>query len=120
MGKHKPVFMSHNDCGDYVVVTNAAGLHFTGDKMKQKSYYSHSGYPGSLKRLSAEQMMDRAPEKVLMKAVRGMLPKNRLRNDRMARLKVFAGNKHPYVQNIGRSYEKMPQREFDLSSLYEP
>ena len=117
MGKHKPSYVSHADHGDYVVVTNAHQLQFTGDKLKQKGYYRHSGYPGGLVRVSAQTMMERAPEEVLRRAVRGMLPKNRLRDTRLGRLKIFAGPEHPYGPNIAKSYETQPQRELDYSAL---
>lgn len=116
-GKHKPVFTSFNDCGDYVVVTNVRNLFFTGKKLQQKGYYKHSGYPGGLSRVSARDMMERDPERVLLKAVKGMLPKNRLLNDRINRLKIFANETHPYKQNISISYENVPQREFNPLKL---
>lgn len=117
MGKHKPSYVGHADHGDYVVVTNARQLHFTGDKLAQKGYYRHSGYPGGLVRVPAQTMMERAPEEVLRRAVRGMLPKNRLRDTRLGRLKIFAGTEHPYGPNIATSYEARPQRELDYSAL---
>lgn len=117
MGKHKPIFTAHHDVGDYVVVTNARRLFFTGKKLNQKGYYSHTGYPGGLKRISAKIMMERAPEMVLVKAVKGMLPKNNLRKGRLQRLKVFADESHPYEANISRSYEVMPQRLLGLGQL---
>lgn len=133
MGKHKPGYIRHVDLGDYVVVTNAAGLHFTGNKWRQKGYYRHSGYPGGLTRVPAFVLGREKPEQILLKAVRGMLPKNRLRDVRyllpsflpeysltprcrMARLKVFAGDEHPYEQNITKSYEGTPQRELDFNN----
>lgn len=117
LGKHKPIYDRTLDCGDYVVVTNARHLVFTGDKLRQKGYYRHSGYPGGLTRVPAYDMMERKPEEVLMRAVKGMLPKNRLRRLRLGRLKVFAGEETPYASNTAVSYETLPQRELDLSSL---
>lgn len=117
LGKHKPIYERTVDCGDYVVVSNARHLFFTGDKLRQKGYYRHSGYPGGLTRVPARDMMERKPEEVLWRAVRGMLPKNRLRRVRMARLKIFPDETHPYAQNIAVSYETQAQRELDLSSL---
>lgn len=114
-GKHKPIFTPHNDCGDYVVVTNVEKLFFSGHKLEQKGYYRHTGYPGGLIRVPAYDLMKRDPESILVKAVKGMLPKNRLQNDRLARLKVFVGGEHPYSQNITRSYESISQRELDLN-----
>lgn len=117
LGKHKPIYDRTLDCGDYVVVTNARHLFFTGDKLRQKGYYRHSGYPGGLTRVPAYDMMERKPEEVLIRAVKGMLPKNRLRRLRLGRLKVFAGEETPYAPNTAVSYEILPQRELDLSSL---
>ncbi|GAB7364557.1 hypothetical protein MBLNU230_g5364t1 [Neophaeotheca triangularis] len=103
MGKHKPIYNPSTDCGDYVVATNCSQLHVTGKKMQQKQYYFHNTRPGSLKQMSMERMVGKwGGGEVLRRAVRGMLPKNRLRDDRMARLKVFEGEGHPYKQNLLR------------------
>ena len=88
MGKHKPTWDPSTDCGDYVVATDCARLHVTGKKMTQKKYYSHTTRPGSLKEINMENMMAKwGGGEVLRRAVRGMLPKNRLRDVRMGRLK---------------------------------
>lgn len=88
MGKHKPTYDPSTDCGDYIVVTNCAQLKTTGRKMEQKLYYSHTTRPGSLKSLSMEKMMRKwGGGEILRRAVRGMLPKNRLRDVRLARLR---------------------------------
>lgn len=88
MGKHKPIYDPSTDCGDYVVVTGCTDLHATGKKRFQKKYYSHTTRPGSLKEITMDRMMAKwGGGEVLRRAVRGMLPKNRLRDDRMARLK---------------------------------
>ncbi|KAL3426951.1 54S ribosomal protein L23, mitochondrial protein 2 [Phlyctema vagabunda] len=101
MGKHKPTWDPSTDCGDYVVVTNCSELHTTGKKRWQKQYYRHNTRPGSLKQISMDQLMAKfGGAEVLRKAVRGMLPKNRLRDDRLARLKAFEGDAHPYKENI--------------------
>jgi large subunit ribosomal protein L13 len=101
MGKHKPTFDPSTDCGDYVVVTNCAALHVTGRKKWQKTYYRHSTRPGSLKSLTMDALMEKhGGAEVLRKAVRGMLPKNRLRDKRLARLKAFEGEAHPYKENL--------------------
>ncbi|EMC92629.1 hypothetical protein BAUCODRAFT_256128 [Baudoinia panamericana UAMH 10762] len=101
MGKHKPIYDPSTDCGDYVVVTNCSQLYATGKKMQQKKYYSHTTRPGSLKEMTMEKVMAKwGGGEVLRRAVRGMLPKNRLRDDRMARLKCFEGERHPYKQNL--------------------
>ena len=103
MGKHKPTFDPSTDCGDYVVVTNCAALHVTGRKKWQKTYYRHSTRPGSLKALTMDVLMEKhGGSEVLRKAVRGMLPKNRLRDKRLARLKAFEGEAHPYKKNLVR------------------
>ena len=92
------------DCGDYVVVENAGKLMVTGKKAEQKVYRHHTGYPGGLRTVAFKKMMAEAPERVLLKAVSGMLPKNRLRKDRLARLKVFPAAAPLYDANIAKSY----------------
>lgn len=96
MGKGKPYFVRNLDCGDYVVVVNAQEVKFTGKKEKQKVYFSHSGYPGGLRTIPVERMRKEHPERILEHAVRGMLPQNKLKDRMLTRLKVFAGEKHPY------------------------
>ncbi len=96
MGKDKVYYQPNLDCGDYVVVINAKEIEISGRKRKQKIYYRHSGYPGGLKELTFAQMMEKDPRKVVRQAISGMLPKNKLRDRRLARLKVFVNNKHPY------------------------
>ena len=95
-GKHRPTFTPHMDTGDHVVVVNAARLKVTGAKSGQKVYRRHSGYPGGLKEVSFERMMERHPERVLQHAVTGMLPKNRLGRRLIRKLKVYAGPEHPH------------------------
>ena len=103
MGKHKPIFDPSSDCGDYVVVTNCAALHTTGRKKWQKNYYRHTTRPGSLKAVTMDVLMEKhGGSEVLRKAVSGMLPKNRLRDKRLARLKAFEGEAHPYKDNLIR------------------
>jgi large subunit ribosomal protein L13 len=96
VGKDKAYYTPHLDCGDYVVAINALQVQVTGRKRKQKIYYRHSGYPGGLKAISFEQQMKKAPAKIIERAVKNMLPKNKLRDKRMARLKVFPGAEHRY------------------------
>ncbi len=96
-GKGKPQFTKHIDCGDYVVVINAAKLQVTGKKMEDKMYYKHSGYPGGLKEANLTKVMEKDPTMPIVKAVRGMLPVNKLRDDRLARLKVYAGEEHNHA-----------------------
>ncbi|CCX31572.1 mitochondrial 54S ribosomal protein YmL23 [Pyronema domesticum] len=101
MGKHKPIFNPSTDCGDYVVAVGCHDLHTTGKKKEKKKYYSHSTRPGRLQEITMERMMAKyGGGEVLKKAVSGMLPKNRLREIRLARLRVFEGPGHPYKENI--------------------
>jgi large subunit ribosomal protein L13 len=94
IGKYKPTYTAHIDGGDYVVITNAANLVVTGNKLEDKKYYHHSGFPGGIKERTLAEQIDRDPTKVIYDAVRGMLPKNKLLDDRIKRLKVFAGEEH--------------------------
>ena len=91
MGKHKPLFARNADVGDFVIVTNAAKIQVTGSKTAQKMYRSHSGYPGGLKTVSLEKLMETFPERVIEHAVKGMLPKNHLNAKMMKRLRVYKG-----------------------------
>ena len=104
MGKSKVTYTPHIDNGDYVVVTNAKKLVVTGDKMLQKKYYRHSGYPGGIKELRLEEVIEKDAGRAIVEAVKGMLPKNKLLADRMARLRVFDGEEHTHMaqnpQNI--------------------
>lgn len=100
MGKGKRDFVTNRDLGDYVVVTNASLVKVTGNKMEGKVYYSHSGYPGGLKKVHYSKLIKEQPEKVIEKAVKGMLPKNKLQSPRMNRLKVFSSEDHPYQDKI--------------------
>ncbi len=93
-GKHKPTFTPHLDCGDNVVVINAGKVRFSGNKIDQKVYYHHTGYIGGIKATSARNMLDKHPERVIFKAVKGMLPKNKLSNKILKNLRVFAGEEH--------------------------
>ncbi|MBI4101023.1 50S ribosomal protein L13 [Candidatus Microgenomates bacterium] len=95
-GKHKAMYTPHIDCGDQVIVINAAKLKLTGNKLTQKVYYRHSGYPGALKSRTAAEQLARDPTKIVTEAVKGMLPKNKLQADRLARLKVYADAKHQH------------------------
>ncbi len=95
-GKHKPEFAPHMDMGDFVVVVNAEKIKVTGNKLDQKFYYKHSGYVGGLKSRSLREMLDKKPEEVIRKAVRGMLPKNRLARQQIKKLKIYAGPAHPH------------------------
>jgi len=96
IGKHKPTFSPHLDTGDFVVVTNADKVHITGNKAKQKLYYRHSGYPGGLKSITLEKMMQTNPTRVIEHAVSGMLPHTRLGASMKKRLKIYVGETHPH------------------------
>ena len=96
-GKTKPIYTTHVDTGDFVIVVNADKVHLTGKKLDNKMYYSHSGFPGGLKTVSAGTLMRTKPEDVVMMAVEGMLPKTRLGKQMLTKLKVYAGDKHPHV-----------------------
>jgi large subunit ribosomal protein L13 len=93
-GKGKTQFTQHIDCGDYVILVNAANLVMTGDKIDKKMYYRHSGFPGGLTELTMREKMEKDPTKVVLQAVRGMLPVNKLRPARLERLKIYAGAEH--------------------------
>jgi large subunit ribosomal protein L13 len=95
-GKHNPAFSPHLDCGDFVVVVNAAEVRLTGKKREQKVYYRHTGYPGGVRQVSAGRLLGSRPEEVVRRAVKGMLPKNRLGRDLLGKLKVYAGQSHPH------------------------
>lgn len=96
-GKHKAIYTPHVDTGDYLVVVNAARIHVTGRKLKDKIYYRHSGRPGNLKEQSLEEMLARAPDRALRIAVKGMLPKNSLGNAMLRKLKIFPGPQHDHA-----------------------
>src|SRR5499425_3666113 len=96
-GKHKPTFVPHLDVGDHVVVVNAAKVHLTGRKMRDKQYRWHSGYIGGLREVNAERMLKTHPERVIEWAVQGMLPKNRLGRAMVKKLKVYRGADHPHT-----------------------
>ncbi|RMH52911.1 MAG: 50S ribosomal protein L13 [Zetaproteobacteria bacterium] len=96
-GKHRPWYTPHADCGDHVVVINAARVHVTGRKERQKRYYRHSGYPGGLKETALAELRRSHPERIIEHAVRGMMPKGPLGRRMMRKLKVYAGADHPHA-----------------------
>ena len=104
-GKNKPSYTPHVDCGDYVVVVNAEKIHVTGQKMAQKKYYRHSGYPGGLKEVTLRDQLDKFPNRVVEAAVRGMLPHNRLGRRMFKKLKVYAGPNHPHEAQQPKTLE---------------
>jgi large subunit ribosomal protein L13 len=95
-GKGKPEYTPHCDTGDFVVVVNAAKIKVTGNKLNDKIYYRHSGYPGGLRSRTLGEMLERRPEEVIRRAVKGMLPRNRLARRQLRKLKVYAGAEHPH------------------------
>lgn len=95
-GKHKPNYCTFQDTGDFVVVINADKVHLTGKKMEKKKYYDHSGYISGLRTRSAEEVLEKKPEEVVYRAVKGMLPKNTLGKAQLKKLKVYAGDSHPH------------------------
>jgi large subunit ribosomal protein L13 len=95
-GKGKPQFVEFLDSGDFVIVINADKVKFTGKKLEQKKYYSHSGYPGGIKEKLLKELMDKNPEEVVRKAVWGMMPKNKLGRAAYKKLKVYSGSQHPH------------------------
>lgn len=100
IGKHKAQYSPHMDSGDYIVVINAKDIEITGRKQDQKVYTRYSGYPGGLKTITFKRMMEKDPAKVILNAVSGMLPKNKLRDVRMTRLFVYADNNHPHTDKF--------------------
>jgi large subunit ribosomal protein L13 len=104
-GKGKPVYTPHVDTGDFVVVVNAEKIAVTGSKLDTKIYYRHSGYPGGIKQRTLREQLDRRPTEVIRKAVKGMLPKNKLASAQLTKLKVYAGPDHPHVAQAPKLLE---------------
>ncbi len=103
-GKHKPTFAAHMDNGDFVIIINADKVALTGTKLAKKMAYRHSGYPGGLTATSYAELLEKTPEKAVEKAIRGMLPKNSLGRDQIAKLKVYAGPSHPHAAQQPKVY----------------
>jgi large subunit ribosomal protein L13 len=95
-GKHKPTYTPHVDVGDFVIVVNAEKIAVTGDKREKKLYWRHSGYPGGIRSRTLGDLLEKRPEEVIRKAVKGMLPRNRLARQQLRKLKVYAGPEHPH------------------------
>lgn len=104
-GKHRADYTPHLDLGDHIVVVNAEKIEVTGDRMAQKRYFRHSGYPSGLREATLEEMLTKHPERVLRLAVRGMLPRTRLGRSQLAKLKVYAGPEHPHAAQAPRTME---------------
>lgn len=104
-GKHKPIFSPHMDVGDFVIVINCEKIRVTGNKLDDKRYYRHSGYPGGIRSVTLRQQLDRFPDRVIHTAVRGMLPKNKLGRQMIKKLKVYAGENHPHQAQKPKVFE---------------
>jgi len=111
MGKHKPIFSRNLDTGDFVIVINADKVRVTGNKAKQKLYYRHSGYPGGLKSITFEKMMQTNPTRVIEHAVKGMLPHNRLGAKMLKKLRVYTGDTHPHLAQTKASSSELVTKE---------
>lgn len=96
-GKHKPIYSPAVDTGDFVIVVNADKIQLTGNKLKDKKYYHHTGYPGGIREINAEKLLAKKPEMLVQTAVKGMLPKNRLGRKMITKMKVYAGSEHPHT-----------------------
>ncbi len=106
-GKHKPEYTPHCDTGDYMVVVNVEKLRVTGNKQKGKVYYRHTGFPGGIRQMTFEQLQERAPERVLELAVKGMLPRGPLGRAMLKKLKVYSGAEHPHVAQNPEQLEEI-------------
>ena len=104
-GKHKPEYTPHVDTGDYIVVVNAEKVAVTGKKATDKIYYSHSGYPGGIKDINFQDLITKAPERVIQSAVKGMLPRGPLGREMFRKLKVYAGSQHPHTAQQPQTLE---------------
>ena len=104
-GKHKPEYTPHVDTGDYIVVVNAEKVAVTGNKATQKTYYSHTGYPGGIKDITFDKLIEKAPERVIQSAVKGMLPRGHLGREMFRKLKVYAGAEHPHTAQQPQALE---------------
>jgi large subunit ribosomal protein L13 len=104
-GKHKAIYTPHVDTGDFVIVLNAGKIRLTGNKLADKKYYRHSGYPGGIREITAGKLLDKRPEDLIKKAVKGMLPKNKLGRQMFKKLKVYAGSDHPHAAQQPKSLE---------------
>ncbi|GLJ60645.1 MULTISPECIES: 50S ribosomal protein L13 [Microbacterium] len=103
-GKHKATFAPHMDMGDFVIIVNADKVALTGQKLQQKKAYRHSGFPGGLKSVTYAELLEKNPVRAVEKAVRGMLPKNTLGREQLAKLKVYAGAEHPHAAQQPKTY----------------
>jgi len=102
-GKNKPLYAPSVDTGDFVIVVNAEKIALTGNKLSDKIYYSHSGYPGGIKSISAGKLLDKKAEDIIRKAVKGMLPKNKLASQMLKKLKIYTGSSHPHKAQLPKA-----------------
>ncbi len=110
-GKYRPTFTPHLDNGDFVVVVNASKVQLTGNKAGQKTYYRHTGYPGGLKETVLDKMLDKHPDRVVQKAVKGMLPHNRLSRKLLGHLKIYGGPDHPHDAQVNAGKKQAAAKE---------
>ena len=116
-GKHKPTYIAHLQIGDYVIVVNAEKVRVTGNKLTQKIYYRHSGYPGGLKQQSLQEILKKKPTKAIQSAVKGMLPKTKLGRRMLSRLKLYVGGDHPHAAQVNaRPHIVAPVAESPVSA----
>ena len=104
-GKKKPIYTPSVDTGDFVIVVNAEKIALTGNKLADKTYYSHSGFPGGLKSATAGKLLEKKPEQLLKTAVKGMLPKNKLARHMLSKLKIYSGTAHPHKAQMPKVFE---------------
>ncbi len=104
-GKKKPIYTPSVDTGDFVIVVNAEKIALTGNKLADKTYYSHSGFPGGLKSVTAGKLLEKKPEELLKTAVKGMLPKNKLARHMLSKLKIYSGTAHPHKAQMPKVFE---------------
>ena len=109
-GKHKPTFTPNVDCGDFLIVVNCEKFHVTGNHLDEKRYYRHSRYPGGLKSRTMREQLERQPQRILFKAVKGMVPKTRLGRAQMKKLKIYAGPDHPHMAQKPKVLELQESR----------
>jgi large subunit ribosomal protein L13 len=107
-GKHRPEYTPHVDTGDFVIVVNASKVRFTGKKLQTKTYHWYTGYPGGLKTVTAREWMEKHPERILIQAVKRMVPRNRLGRQQMTKLKVYAGPSHPHQAQQPQEFKQVP------------
>ena len=104
-GKNKPTYTPSVDTGDFVIVLNAEKIALTGNKLADKTYYSHSGFPGGIKSVTAGKLLEKKPEDLIRKAVKGMLPKNKLARHMLSKLKIYSGSEHPHKAQMPKALE---------------